>query len=376
MNSLYIHIPFCKTRCGYCDFHSSTCFSNQGKYVSALCSEIKQRQDYLPSRSLATVYFGGGTPSLLSAQEIRCIFDCIKQYFTLEDECEITMEMNPDDINHSYLTEIKNTGINRLSIGIQSFDNDDLKNIGRRHSAQKAIDAVRLAQSLGFNNISIDLIFGLPFQDIDKWKKNLDTAFSLGIQHISSYALIYEEGTAFYDKMQKGIYTEVDDELSLEMYSTLISEAEKNGFMHYETSNFALPNLHSIHNSNYWSGNAYLGIGAGAHSYNGSCRQWNVSNNDNYIKGIISEKPVCETETIDSITAYNEYIMTGLRTMWGCDIEQLKERFGAEMLQFCIRCATPYINSGQILITENKMTIAKDAIFISDQIMSDLMWVE
>ncbi len=344
--------------------------------MSALCAELKQRQDYLPSRSLATIYLGGGTPSLLSAQEIRCIIDTIKQYFTLDDGCEITMEMNPDDITHSYLSEIKNIGINRLSIGVQSFDDDDLKNIGRRHSAQKAIDAVKLAQSLGFNNISIDLIFGLPFQDIEKWKKNLATAFSLGIQHISSYALIYEEGTAFYEKMQKGIFTEVDDELSLDMYSTLILEAEKHGFVHYETSNFALPNLHSRHNSNYWNGNPYLGIGAGAHSYNGSCRQWNVSNNDDYIKGITSQSPIYEVENIDKHTAYNEYIMTGLRTMWGCDLEKLNKYFGEEMLQFCISCATPYVNSGQIIVENDIMTIAKDAIFISDQIMSDLMWVE
>jgi len=373
MNALYLHIPYCKSRCGYCDFHTSTCMDDQEAYVDALCQELKQRQDYLPQPELSTIYFGGGTPSLLSQEQLSRIFDTIQQYYHIKADAEITLEANPDDINEALVRFLRRLGFNRLSIGIQSFDDVDLKTIGRRHNAAQAIDAVRLAQKSGFQNISIDLIFGLPKQNLEKWQKNLEQAFSLNIQHISSYNLIYEEGTPFYKKMKKGLLEEIDDESSFSMYQMLIETAEANGFIHYETSNFALPNYHSIHNSNYWKGQAYLGIGAGAHSYNGKSRRWNISDNSQYIKGINTNHPFFEIEAIDHTTAYNEFIMTGLRTMWGCSLTVLEERFGTEMLHYCMQCALPFLSTQQLLIKDNVLTIARDSFFISDQIMSELM---
>lgn len=344
--------------------------------MAALCQEIDERKDYFENKQLGTVYFGGGTPSLLSSQQLELIFKTIKKNFIIAPDAEITLEANPDDISVVFLQDLQTLGFNRLSIGIQSFDDDDLRVINRRHNAQQAFNAVKLAQAQGFDNISIDLIFALPNQTLEKWKKNLDIAFSLNIQHISSYNLIYEEGTVFYQKLQQGIFKETDDETSLEMYKMLIQEAEKNGFLHYETSNFALKGLHSIHNSNYWSGAPYLGIGAGAHSFNGKSRRWNISDNTAYIKGIEEGQALFELENIDQYTAYNEFVMTGLRTMWGCDLTKLEKRFGKDLLQYCMQCALSFLSNHQLLIEDNILTINKDSLFISDQIMSELMWIE
>ena len=377
MNSLYLHIPYCLTRCGYCDFHSSTCMDDKDAYVDALCLELKQRAHFLPNNTIETIYFGGGTPSLLSKKQLESIFKVIRQYYIITENAEITLESNPDDLNRTYLQDLLDTGFNRLSVGIQSFDDKDLKLIGRRHLGQDAIDVIHQAQEVGFKNISADLIFGLPFQTLEKWDKNLDRLLALNVQHISCYNLSYEAGTAFHAMLKKGELHELDDELSLDMYKRLIERSEKHGFIHYETSNFGQANLHSKHNSNYWSGNAYLGIGAGAHSYNGiDKRRWNISDNQNYIQGINQNSPRFEEEVIDLDTAYNEFIMTGLRTIWGCNLTALETRFGKETLGYCLQAAATYISEKQILITNNKMTISANAIFISDQIMADLMIVK
>lgn len=373
MNSLYIHIPYCLSRCGYCDFHSSMCVDDKDDYVEALILELEQRKDYLPNNAIGTIYFGGGTPSLLSIEQLTHIFTHIKKLFSIAENAEITLESNPDDLSESYLKGLLKIGFNRLSVGIQSFDNDDLKLINRRHKAKDAIKAIKTAQNLGFDNISADLIFALPHQTLAKWQKNLTQLFALDVQHISCYNLSYEEGTAFYQKLMQGEFEELGEDESLMMYKELISEAKRHGFEHYETSNFAKEGLYSKHNSNYWTEASYLGIGAGAHSYNGKTRQWNVSNNQEYIKSTQKGESASEKETIDTDTAYNEYIMTGLRTMWGCDLSQLETKFGKEKLGFCLEAARPYLESGQVVIKNNTMTISDEAIFISDQIMADLM---
>lgn len=375
MNSLYLHIPYCISRCGYCDFHSSTCLDDKDKYIEALCMEIKQRKDYLDGDTLDTIYFGGGTPSLLDRKQLERLFNAIRRYFAFSDTIEITLEANPNDINESYLSDLLVVGFNRLSIGVQSFNDDDLKIINRRHSAQEAIDAVNMAKRVGFKNISIDLIFGLPLQSIDIWQSNLQQAMDLGIQHISSYNLMFEKGTDFYRKRDKGLIKEIDEELSLEMYRYLIEKSSAHGFIHYETSNFALEGYHSQHNSNYWCGESYLGVGASAHSYNGKSRRWNISDNTAYIQGIKLNSPRFELEVLDIPTAYNEYIMTGLRTIWGCNLDVLKQRFGSSMLDFCMKAAQPYINTKQLLLNKNILLIAPEALFVSDQIMSDLMYI-
>lgn len=345
--------------------------------MDALCLELKQQQNFLPNDKVETVYFGGGTPSLLSRSQLEKIFNTIKQYYHISEGAEITLESNPDDLNTAYLKDLLDIGFNRLSVGIQSFDDNDLKLINRRHLGQDAIDVVKKAQEVGFQNISADLIFGLPFQTTEKWQKNLDQLFELKVQHISCYNLSYEEGTAFYKKLQKGELEELDDELSLEMYKMLIEQSQEQGFVHYETSNFAKEGLYSKHNSNYWSGNPYLGFGAGAHSYNGKdTRRWNISNNQQYIIGINNNNPVFEEEKIDNTTAYNEFIMTGLRTIWGCNLDVLKQRFGNERLDYCLQTANSYILKQHIIKKGNTITIAPKAIFISDQIMSDMMIVK
>lgn len=376
MNALYFHIPYCISRCAYCDFHSSTCLDDKSEYIDALCLELKQRKDYLDTKELETIYFGGGTPSLLTKEQFERIFKAIRKHFAISPNAEITLEANPNDLNKSYTEELIHIGFNRLSIGIQSFNDSDLKIINRRHSAQEAINAVKTAQNAGFKNISIDLIFALPLQTIEAWEKNLNQAFSLNIQHISSYNLIFEKGTSFDKQRQQGLIKEIDDEQSLAMYQLLIEKSKENGFIHYETSNFAHDGFFSKHNSNYWLGESYLGIGAAAHSYNKKSRRWNVANNAEYIQGIKSNKPVFELEIIDNNTAYNEYIMTGLRTIWGCDLSLIKQRFGGKINDYFTQAASPYIKAKHLLINNNKLTIAPNALFISDKIMSDLMYIE
>lgn len=351
------------------------CDDDQEAYVQALCKELALRNAYLPSSSIATVYFGGGTPSLLSIEQFETIFGTIKAHFTIEDGAEITLEANPDDLSLDYLTALRQLGFNRLSIGIQSFDDDDLKLINRRHSGQDAISALKNAQKVGFDNISGDLIFGLPHQTLAKWQQNIDTMLSLNVQHISCYNLSYEEGTAFYEQLMEGQFSELDDETSLQMYQLLIEVTKAHGFEHYETSNFAKEKRYSKHNSHYWKGQPYLGLGAGAHSYNGTERSWNVSDNEDYIRGIMNGDSVNEIEHLDKRTRYNEFIMTGLRTMWGCSLITLNEEFGENYQQHTLDTAEKHLSNDNLIIENNILRIAPSAIFISDQIMSDLMMI-
>ena len=312
MAGLYVHIPFCKRRCLYCNFFSTTFLERQEEYIRALIKEIAARKNEA-GEPIRTIYIGGGTPSTLPAEHIQRILDSIG---TAAAE-EITMELNPGDASPAYLQAIRAAGINRLSIGIQSFKDNLLSLIGRRHTAQQAIDAVRMAQEAGFDNISIDLIYALPTQTMDQWKQDIETALTLHIQHLSSYGLMYEPGTALTRMRDRNEIEPIDEETENAMYDTLCERLQEHGFMHYEVSNFALPGYEAKHNSSYWDGTPYIGVGAGAHSYIGSVRSWNPDDLDAYIRGILSGSLQRESETLTDTDRYNERIMLGLRTNRG-----------------------------------------------------------
>lgn len=375
MAGIYIHVPFCKTRCIYCDFYTGTDKTLQTRYLEALCQEIQLRKTYIDSEPIKTIYFGGGTPSQLAKLDFEKIFNKIYQNFEVFSDAEITLEANPDDLNDEYLKNLRLLPFNRISIGIQSFDDRELRFLKRRHNAQKAINAVKKAQDLGFNNISIDLIYGLPGQTLKIWDYNLETAITLGIQHISSYHLIYEEGTVLNNLLQTNKLEQIDEEISLEMFSLLINKLEKAGFEHYEISNFAKDGLYSKHNTSYWQGEKYLGLGTAAHSYNGANRAWNIPSISKYIKDIESHVVNSEYEILDEKARYNDFILTGLRTKWGVNLDDMKKLFGDKMLDYCLQYAKKYYEQGFLQNTGNTLRLTTKGIFISDSIMSDMMYI-
>ncbi|MBS5980727.1 radical SAM family heme chaperone HemW [Dysgonomonas sp. Marseille-Q5470] len=376
MAGIYIHVPFCKTRCIYCDFYTRTDMSPKYDYVSALCEEIKLRKNYIGAEDVKTVYFGGGTPSQLSESDFLRIFETLHHEFRITPDAEITMEANPDDLSPQYLATLKEKlPFNRLSIGIQSFDDEELKFLKRRHSADKAKEAVRICQSLGYDNISIDLMYGLPNQTMQIWERNLEEAITLDVQHISSYHLIYEQGTRLYRLFKMGDVNPVDEDLSVDMFSRMIEKLTAVGFDHYEISNFARHGLYSKHNSSYWLGKKYLGLGPAAHSYDGQNRSWNVASISKYIEGIRAENPNLEIEVLDENTRYNDFILTGMRTKWGVNLSDLESLFGTKMKVFCLKNARKYLDQGFLTEKDNILKLTRQGIFISDGIMSDLMWV-
>ncbi len=328
MQGIYLHIPFCRKACTYCDFHFSTQLKTKTDLVDALCKEIELQKDFLRTKNINSIYFGGGTPSVLEKEELDKIFTTLHKNFTWDKDAEITFECNPDDLTKEKLLELKTFGVNRLSIGLQSFDDDELKWMNRLHTSQQSVDAVKLAQELGFKNISIDLIYGSKFQTIESWKKTLEKAISLGVQHISSYNLTVEGKTALGSAVKAGKEKAIDDEKSAEQFMVLMDVLHNNNFEHYEISNFALKGFEAVHNTNYWKGAQYLGIGPSAHSFNGVSRQWNVSNNPIYIDALKHGTEYFETETLSKLNRYNEYVLTRLRTKWGCDLNYIKKEFG------------------------------------------------
>ncbi len=375
MAGIYIHIPFCKSRCIYCDFFTSTNESEMDSYVEALCKEIVLRKGELANDYVKTIYFGGGTPSRLNESHFQQIFGAISENYKLSNEMEVTIEANPDDLSHTYVDMLRELPFNRISIGIQSFDDQELKFLSRRHDANEAIQAVKYCQEKGFNNISIDLMYGLPNQTLAIWKRNLQQAIDLNIQHISAYHLIYEEKTRLYSLLQAGKVNPVDDDCSLQMFETLINTLTDADFEHYEISAFAKQGFISQHNSSYWTGLKYLGFGPSAHSFDGEHRWWNVSSLPKYIAGINSLSPNIEKEDIDLTTKYNEYIITGLRTVWGIDLDVMKTNFGDELYAYFLQNAQRYFNLNYLKKEETTITLTKKGIFISDGIMSDLMKV-
>lgn len=375
MAGIYIHVPYCKQRCIYCDFYTQVNLKSRPEYVQALSKEINLRKEYIKDESVKTIYFGGGTPSLLKYEDYQLLFQKIFETFNVEENAEITLEANPDDLSSDYLQLLKSLPFNRLSVGIQSFDDRELVFLNRRHTAKDAINAVKLAQKVGFSNISIDLMYGLPNQTLDIWAKNLEKAVALNIQHISSYHLIYEEGTKLYKLFQAGKVNQVGEDISVNMFSMMIDKLGEVGFEHYEISNFAKPGLLSEHNTSYWLGEKYLGLGPAAHSFNGENREFNIASISKYIKGVDEGRLRIEREELDLNTRYNEFVLTGLRTKWGIDLNILKQTFGENHLNYCLNNAEKYIYFKDLILKENILRLSKQGIFISDGIMSDLMWV-
>ena len=375
MAGLYIHIPFCAKRCLYCDFFSNTDMKFKEPYVSAVIREMQLRQEYIGGEPLDTIYFGGGTPSQLQQADFERIFKAIDCLFNISSCKEITLEVNPDDMTPEYVASLRNLPFNRVSMGVQSFKEKDLHFLNRRHDREQALRAVELCKENGIPNISIDLIYGLPGQTLEEWQENLDDAIHLEIPHISAYHLIYEEGTALYKLMEAGKVAPIEEELSVTLFSTLINRLAEAGYLHYEISNFARPGYFSQHNSSYWTGKKYIGIGPSAHSYDGESRQWNISSLPHYLEGIRTGIPNIEIEKLDINTKYNDFIITGLRTMWGIRTSDIREQFGEEKQAYLERQAATYLHQGLLIYENDTLTLSKEGILISDGIMSDLLWV-
>ena len=375
MAGIYIHIPFCKKRCTYCDFYTEVAPQFIPSLVDSIVKELHLRKAYIKNETIKTIYFGGGTPSILKKNEFLKIFDTIYNLFEIEVDAEITFEANPDDLTIDYLKTISTLPFNRISIGIQSFDDTDLKRINRRHTSDEAISAVRNAQIAGFKNISIDLIYGLPFQTIDAWQKQLDVAFSLGIQHISAYGLTYEESTQLWKQREKGEFDTIDDETMNKMYELLLENVNKNGFEAYEISNFCLPGFRSKHNTSYWKNEIYIGVGPSAHSFDLESRQWNVNSIDLYVKAIDENSNYFEKEELSLFDRYNDYVMVALRTSEGIDMEYIEMKFGHEFVLYCLQNIKTFIDSEKANYENGKIRLNSNGIQISNLIIMQLMKV-
>lgn len=376
MAGIYLHIPFCKKRCIYCDFFSTTQSEKKDNYVQALCNELKLRKDYLGTEYIETIYLGGGTPSQLAPKDFEQIFQTLTDNFQISEKAEITLEANPDDLTTAYIADLRNFPFNRLSMGIQTFNEYTLKLLNRRHTAIQAIQAYDNCRKAGFQNISIDLIYGLPGEDKALWQKDLEQATNMQPEHISAYHLIYEENTPLWNLREQHKVHEADEDLSLSLFSLLIEHLSSHGYQHYEISNFCLPGKHSRHNSSYWKEEKYLGCGPSAHSYNGTAREWNISSLDDYIAGIQNGNRLFETETLDLYTRYNDYVITSLRTCWGMNLEHLKQKYGEKLYHYCMKLARPYLEQDKLKTENGHLILTRKGIFLSDGIMSDLLWVE
>lgn len=371
MSGIYIHIPFCKQACHYCDFHFSTSMKKKEEMVLALVKELEFRKDEFQNEVVETIYFGGGTPSVLSIDDLRFLVDAVYQNYQVVEHPEITLEANPDDLNTEIVIQYANSPINRLSIGVQSFFEDDLQLMNRAHNSEEAKRCLAVATQ-HFDNISIDLIYGMPNMSNKKWLKNIETALSFNISHISCYALTVEPKTALYKMIKSGTISTLDDDLAQQHFHILIDKLKENGFVHYELSNFGKPNYFSKNNTAYWLGKKYIGIGPSAHSFNGKSRSWNVSNNPLYLKAIAENKLPSETEILSKTDQYNEYIMTGLRTIWGISLDRIDSEFGSSYLEYLHHQAEKYISDNLLEVENNILKTTKKGKFLSDGIASDL----
>jgi oxygen-independent coproporphyrinogen III oxidase len=374
MSGIYIHIPFCKQACNYCDFHFSTSIKKKDEMVLAIAKEIKMRKNEFENDVVETIYFGGGTPSRLQISDFRFLISEIKNHYTIYENPEITIEANPDDLSEDYLIELSRIGINRLSIGIQSFFEDDLLMMNRAHNSTEAKKSLEIATQY-FDNISVDLIYGIPNMSNQKWKQNIETALSFGIKHISSYALTVEPKTALKKLIETGKIANPKEEIAAEHFEILVETLEKNGFIHYELSNFGKENYFSKNNSSYWLGKKYIGIGPSAHSYNGENRSWNVSNNALYLKSISENIVPSETEILTQTDRYNEYIMTGLRTIWGVSLTTIENEFGEKYLSYLNHQSKKILKDDLLFIENNILKPTKKGKFLCDGIASDLFYL-
>lgn len=392
MAGIYLHIPFCKQACFYCDFHFSTSLKKKDELISCLIKELEIRKDELQNETIETIYFGGGTPSLLLIDEIQLLVDAIHENYQVIENPEITLEANPDDLPEAKILELSKSSINRLSIGIQSFFEDDLKLMNRAHNAKEAKACLTMATQ-HFNNITVDLIYGIQNMSIEKWKENLQTVFDFKINHISSYALTVEPNTALDSFIKSGKYPPLNEELAKQHFDVLVEETQKQGFVHYEISNFGKPNYFSKHNTGYWKGKKYIGIGPSAHSYSKTHRSWNVANNTKYIKSILENKLPNEVEELSKNDQFNEYIMTGLRTIWGVSLPRIEAEFGIDFKNQLLASTEKYITQGLLVIASetkqsffdeeitssipprndnNVLKATKEGKFLADGIASDL----
>lgn len=373
MAGIYFHIPFCKVKCSYCDFYKTTNNSSIDELVKALQLELWLRRDYLGFEKIETIYFGGGTPSLLSINQIDKLLTACKSVFKVGHDAEITLEANPDDITIDYLKGLLQIGVNRISIGIQSFSPTDLKLMKRRHNPSQATGAVQMAKKAGFTNISVDLIYGVPNMTFGQWQQNLEQVFALKVQHLSAYHLTYHQGTTLFDDLKKGKISEIDEEWSVAQFDELVKQAKKHGFIHYEISNFALDGFFSRHNSAYWKQTGYLGLGPSAHSYNKENRQWNVASLTKYLAAIKNNEIPFTREQLTINERYNDYVITSLRTMWGTDLNYIETEFGSGFLSYITKEAEKYLNSKQLIQEGKKLKLAHRGMLTSDAIMSDLL---
>ncbi len=373
MAGIYIHIPFCKKLCFYCDFYHVITPENNSVFVDSLIKELVLRKDYIGIEPVTTIYLGGGTPSVFSVKDLEKILNEIHKHYNIEKGCETTIELNPDDVNPEYLAGLKMLGINRLSLGVQSWRDSDLKMLNRRHNSAQAASALKNAFNAGFENVTIDLIYGIPGMSISEWESNLDFTFSFGIKHLSAYHLTIEKGTVFGKMKEKGLLTEIEEEDSAALFNILIQKSESAGFIHYEISNFSKPGFMSVHNSNYWKQVHYLGLGPSAHSFNGYSRQWNMSDLKGYIKALTAGKLFFESEELDTNARFNEYIMTSLRTMWGIDLDFIEKNFDKEGYDYVVNLSSKFKGYGLMQQDKNNLVLTNQGKMISDNIISEFM---
>ena len=374
MSGIYIHIPFCKQSCYYCDFHFSTTMKRKEDMVDALCHELILRKEEM-DQPIGSIYFGGGTPSLLSNSELNRLIDTIFVHYDVTDEPEITLEANPDDLSEKKIIQLSAGMVNRLSIGVQSFVDRDLSLMNRAHSSKEAYDSIRFSKE-HFENISLDLIYGIPGMNMERWKDNIQTFLSFNIPHLSAYALTVEPKTALQSFIDKGKIPLVDDSLYEQQYKLLLEVMEENDYINYEFSNFGKTGYFSSNNIAYWKGETYIGIGPSAHSFNGETRMWNVRNNIKYIKSIVQNKLPLEKEILSVNDKYNEYIMTGLRTMWGVSIKSIDKEFGSKVKNYLLEQSEKHMQNKTLIMEDDTLMISKKGKFLSDGIASDLFMVD
>lgn len=384
MAGIYIHIPFCKQACHYCDFHFSTSLKKKDEMVLAIAKEIAMRKNEFEDDLIETIYFGGGTPSILNISDLKLLIDEVYKHYKVSENPEITIEANPDDLSKNRIIELSNNRINRLSIGIQSFFEEDLQLMNRAHNSAEAKKCLEIATQY-FDNISVDLIYGMPDpsqngeqakqMSNERWLQNIQIALDLNIPHISSYALTVEPKTALHKFIKDGIIPQPDDAVAHEQFLILVDTLEKNKFIHYELSNFGKENYFSRNNSAYWLGKKYIGIGPSAHSYDGKNRSWNVSNNAIYLKSISENQLPSETETLSKTERYNEYVMTGLRTIWGVSLDKIENEFGEKYLKYLMQNAQKHLGDAKLILENNVLRTTRKGKFFCDGIASDLFWV-
>ena len=373
MSGIYIHIPFCKKACFYCDFHFSVSFKIKEKIITAICQELIIRKDFFdPKETISSIYFGGGTPSVLSIKEIDEILGAVYSHYNVEKNAEITFECNPDDLTQDYLKELKFVGINRLSIGVQSFNDEYLKWMNRSHDASQSKKSIEYGAEAGFNNITLDLIYGLPQLSNKEWSANLNEALSLPVNHLSAYSLTMEENTPYIKLVNQGKYKKPSDDISSSHYQILVQQTTDLGWEHYEVSSFCKPGNYSKHNSSYWSGNKYIGVGPSAHSYDGNSRYWNVSDNKSYLECISTKKRYFESEELTVSNRVNEYLLTGLRTKWGVDLELLSNKYDYNVMSLFEKDIKYWISLNWLEMKDSNMKLTNKGMLFADHISSTL----